>query len=116
VNRFLIFKIIVNQGKILMVQQQKGSIWENLHLFPFDELASEEAFLSELALENKVLMDPSLHVLSHQRLNYAVLIYENNPPITQGNWLTLDEIHDLPTPILVPRILTRIENQLAPLF
>jgi A/G-specific adenine glycosylase len=116
VNRFLIFKIIINQGKILMVQQQKGSIWENLHLFPFDELASEEAFLSELALENKVLMDPSLHVLSHQRLNYAVLIYENNPPITQGNWLTLDEIHDLPTPILVPRILTRIENQLAPLF
>jgi adenine-specific DNA glycosylase len=112
----LIFKIIVNQGKILMVQQQKGSIWENLHLFPFDELASEEAFLSELALENKVLMDPSLHVLSHQRLNYAVLISENNPPITQGNWLTLDEIHDLPTPILVPRILTRIENQLAPLF
>lgn len=116
VNRFLIFKIIVNQGKILMVQQQKGSIWENLHLFPFDEHSSEEAFLSELDLENKVLMEPSLHVLSHQRLNYAVLISENNPPITQGNWLTLDEIHGLPTPILVPRILTRIENQLAPLF
>jgi len=116
VNRFLIFKIIINQGKILMVQQQKGSIWENLHLFPFDELPSEEAFLSELARENKVLMEPSLHVLSHQRLNYAVLISENKLPITHGNWLTPDEIHDLPTPILVPRILTRIENQLAPLF
>lgn len=116
VNRFLIFKIIVNQGKILMVQQQKGSIWENLHLFPFDEHPSEEVFLSELDLENKVLMDPSLHVLSHQRLNYAVLISENNPPITHGNWFTLDEIQDLPAPILVPRILTHIENQLAPLF
>ncbi len=116
VNRFLIFKIIINQGKILMIQQQKGSIWENLHLFPFDEHPSEEAFLSELNLEKKVLLAPSLHVLSHQRLNYAVRISENNLPITQGNWLTLGEIHDLPTPILVPRILTRIENQLAPLF
>ena len=116
VNRFLIFKIHINQGKILMEQQQKGSIWENLYLFPFDEHHSEEAFLSKLDLENKVLMDPSLHVLSHQRLNYAVLVSENKPPIMHGNWLSLDEIYDLPTPILVPRILTRIENQLAPLF
>jgi adenine-specific DNA glycosylase len=99
-----------------MEQQQKGSIWENLYLFPFDEHHSEEAFLSKLDLENKVLIDPSLHVLSHQRLNYAVLVSENKPPIMHGNWLSLDEIYDLPTPILVPRILTRIENQLAPLF
>ncbi|MEY3049135.1 MAG: hypothetical protein RL365_1173 [Bacteroidota bacterium] len=116
VKRFLIFKIIINQGKILMVKQQKGSIWENLHLFPFDEHPSEDAFLSELTLRERVLVAPSLHVLSHQRLNYAVLIHENDLPNTHGNWFTLDEIQDLPSPILVPRILTHIENQLAPLF
>ena len=116
VNRFLIFKVNMNQGKIQMVQQQKGSIWENLYLFPFDEHHSEEAFLSKLDLENKVLIGPSLHVLSHQRLNYAVVIGETKQPQTSENWLTLDEIHELPTPILVPRILTRLENQLAPLF
>lgn len=116
VNRFLLFKVNINQGKIQLVQQQKGSIWENLYLFPFDEHPSEEAFLSSLEPVNKVLIGPSLHVLSHQRLNYAVLVSENKPPIIHGNWLSLDEIYDLPTPILVPRILTRIENQLAPLF
>jgi A/G-specific adenine glycosylase len=116
VNRFLIFKVNMNQGKIQMVQQQKGSIWENLYLFPFDEHPSEEAFLSSLEYVNKVLIGPSLHVLSHQRLNYAVVIGETKQPQTSENWLTLDEIHELPTPILVPRILTRLENQLAPLF
>jgi A/G-specific adenine glycosylase len=116
VNRFLIFKVNMNQGKIQMVQQQKGSIWENLYLFPFDEHPSEEAFLSSFESVNKVLIGPSLHVLSHQRLNYAVVIGETKQPQTSENWLTLDEIHELPTPILVPRILTRLENQLAPLF
>ena len=116
VNRFLLFKVNTNQGKIQLVQQQKGSIWENLYLFPFDEHPSEEAFLSSLEPVNKVLIGPSLHVLSHQRLNYAVVIDETKQPQTSENWLTLDEIHELPTPILVPRILTRLENQLAPLF
>jgi hypothetical protein len=31
-------------------------------------------------------------------------------------WFSRDELYDLPTPILVPRILTRVENQLAPWF
>lgn len=116
VNRFLLFKVNTNQGKIQLVRQQKGSIWENLYLFPFDEYPSEEAFLSSLEPVNKVLIGPSLHVLSHQRLNYAVVIGETKLPQTSENWLTPDEIHELPTPILVPRILTRLENQLAPLF
>ena len=116
VNRFLIFKVNLNQGKIQMVQQQKGSIWENLYLFPFDEHSSEEEFLATLRLEPNVLIGHSVHVLSHQRLNYAVIMSYAEQPKADGNWLTLDAVHDLPTPILVPRILTRVENQLAPLF
>jgi len=116
VNRFLHFKIKMNQGKIQMIQQQKGSIWENLYLFPFDEYSSEDEFLATLRLESNVLISHSVHVLSHQRLNYAVSLSCVNQSEADGNWLTLDAVHDLPTPILVPRILTRIENQLAPLF
>ena len=112
----MIFKVNLNQGKIQMVQQQKGSIWENLYLFPFDEHSSEEEFLATLRLEPNVLIGHSVHVLSHQRLNYAVIMSYAEQPKADGNWLTLDAVHDLPTPILVPRILTRVENQLAPLF
>lgn len=116
INRFLLFKITINQRKVLMVQQQKGSIWENLYLFPFDEHPSEEEFLSKISMETNVLIGHSVHVLSHQRLNYAVIMSCVEQSKADGYWLTLEEVHDLPTPILVPRILTRIENQVAPLF
>ncbi|MFM7596435.1 MAG: A/G-specific adenine glycosylase [Flavobacteriales bacterium] len=116
INRYLIFRININQRKVLMVKQQKGSIWENLYLFPFVELPSEKDFLAALDSEKQALIKPSTHVLSHQRLNYAVVFDTTVPPKSIGQWLTIDDIHELPTPILVPRILTQIENQSAPLF
>lgn len=116
INRFLLFKINICDRKVLMVQQQKGSIWENLYLFPFDEHPTEEEFLASVSMETNVLIGRSVHVLSHQRLNYAVIMSFAEHSNAEGNWLTLEAVYDLPTPILVPRILTRIENQLAPLF
>jgi A/G-specific adenine glycosylase len=116
INRYLLFRLSINKREILMVKQQKGSIWENLYLFPFIEYHSEEEFLDNLSRESTVLIGHSVHVLSHQRLNYAVCMSFEKQSEDEGNWITLEAVHDLPTPILVPRILTRIENQLAPLF
>jgi A/G-specific adenine glycosylase len=116
VNRFLLFKVQLQQGKIRMVQQQKGSIWENLFLFPFEEFSSEAAFLTGISQESRVINDRSIHVLSHQRLHYAVVLSHDPLPADHGFWFSRDELYDVPTPILVPRILTRVENQLAPLF
>ena len=115
-NRYLIFKININQRKVLMIKQQKGSIWENLYLFPFDEHHSEEEFLANVSIHPNQLIGHSVHVLSHQRLNYSVVFDTTVPPKSNGLWLTIDDIHELPTPILVPRILDQIENQSAPLF
>lgn len=114
--RFLLFKVQLQQGKIRMVQQQKGSIWENLFLFPFEEFSSEAAFLTGISQESRVINDRSIHVLSHQRLHYAVVLSHDPAPVDHGFWFSRDELYDVPTPILVPRILTRVENQLAPLF
>ncbi len=116
VNRFLLFKVQLQEGKIRMIQQQKGSIWENLFLFPFDEFSSEAAFLARISQESLVINDRAIHVLSHQRLHYAVVMTQEHTPASREFWFSKEELYDLPTPILVPRILTRVENQLAPLF
>ena len=116
VNRFLLFKVQLQEGKIRMIQQQKGSIWENLFLFPFDEFSSEAAFLARISQERLVINDRAIHVLSHQRLHYAVVMTQEHTPASREFWFSKEELYDLPTPILVPRILTRVENQLAPLF
>jgi A/G-specific adenine glycosylase len=116
VNRFLLFKVQLQEGKIRMIQQQKGSIWENLFLFPFDEFSSEAAFIARISQERLVINDRAIHVLSHQRLHYAVVMTQEHTPASREFWFSREELYDLPTPILVPRILTRVENQLAPLF
>ncbi len=116
VNRFLLFKVQLQEGKIRMIQQQKGSIWENLFLFPFDEFSSEAAFLARISQESLMINDRAIHVLSHQRLHYAVVMTQEHTPASREFWFSKEELYDLPTPILVPRILTRVENQLAPLF
>jgi len=116
VNRFLLFKVQLQEGKIRMIQQQKGSIWENLFLFPFDEFSSEAAFLARISQERLVINDRAIHVLSHQRLHYSVVMNQEHTPASREFWFSREELYDLPTPILVPRILTRVENQLAPLF
>jgi A/G-specific adenine glycosylase len=116
INRFLLFKVQLQEGKIRMIQQQKGSIWENLFLFPFDEFSSEAAFLAQISQESQVMNDRAIHVLSHQRLHYAVVMNQEHTSSNHEFWFSRDELYDLPTPILVPRILTRVENQLAPLF
>lgn len=116
INRFLLFKVQLQEGKIRMIQQQKGSIWENLFLFPFDEFSSEAAFLARISQESLVINDRAIHVLSHQRLHYAVVMTQEHTPASREFWFSKEELYDLPTPILVPRILTRVENQLAPLF
>jgi A/G-specific adenine glycosylase len=116
INRFLLFKVQLQEGKIRMIQQQKGSIWENLFLFPFDEFSSEAAFLAQISQESQVINDRAIHVLSHQRLHYAVVMTQEHTSSNHEFWFSRDELYDLPTPILVPRILTRVENQLAPLF
>ena len=116
INRFLLFKVQLQEGKIRMIQQQKGSIWENLFLFPFDEFSSEAAFLARISQERLMINDRAIHVLSHQRLHYAVVMTQEHTPASREFWFSREELYDLPTPILVPRILTRVENQLAPLF
>ena len=116
INRFLLFKVQLQEGKIRMIQQQKGSIWENLFLFPFDEFSSEAAFLARISQERLMINDRAIHVLSHQRLHYAVVMTQEHTPASREFWFSKEELYDLPTPILVPRILTRVENQLAPLF
>lgn len=116
INRFLLFKVQLQEGKIRMIQQQKGSIWENLFLFPFDEFSSEAAFLAQISQESQVINNRAIHVLSHQRLHYAVVMTQEHTSSNHEFWFSRDELYDLPTPILVPRILTRVENQLAPLF
>ena len=116
INRFLLFKVQLQEGKIRMIQQQKGSIWENLFLFPFDEFSSEAAFLARISQESLMINDRAIHVLSHQRLHYAVVMTQEHTPASREFWFSREELYDLPTPILVPRILTRVENQLAPLF
>jgi A/G-specific adenine glycosylase len=116
INRFLLFKVQLQEGKIRMIQQQKGSIWENLFLFPFDEFSSEAAFLAQISQESQVINDRAIHVLSHQRLHYAVVMTQEHTSSNHEFWFSRDELYDLPTPILVPRILTRVENQLAPWF
>jgi A/G-specific adenine glycosylase len=116
IDRFLLFKVQLHEGKIGMIQQQKGSIWENLFLFPFDEFSSEAAFLAQISQESQVINNRAIHVLSHQRLHYAVVMNQEHTSSNHEFWFSRDELYDLPTPILVPRILTRVENQLAPLF
>jgi A/G-specific adenine glycosylase len=116
IDRFLLFKVQLHEGKIGMIQQQKGSIWENLFLFPFDEFSSEAAFLAQISQESQVINNRAIHVLSHQRLHYAVVTTQEHTSSNHEFWFSRDELYDLPTPILVPRILTRVENQLAPWF
>ena len=114
-DRYLIFHAEMLNQKFRVVQMRKGGIWENLFVFPFNEY--DGASDMKQALKSKrVLIDCATHVLSHQRINYSLVVKPYDKAQLQGRFVSIEGLSQLPTPILMVRMAEIIQNQTPPII
>ena len=110
-NRYLVFIFEEKKGKIKLIKQPKGGIWENLYILPILEFETESSWREFIQQSNPILSSNEVHVLTHQRLNFNV-IDSNSFQLVEGErWVSLDQIDAVPAPILLSRILSKIKSR-----
>ena len=121
-NRYLHYLVVRANGQLLMKQRQPKDIWTGLYDFyaietsqpqEWDDLT--DPFLAKLLSQPFVTVEKSntyQHQLSHQRLYVNFYIISFSDTILQepvdghsGEFYTLEEVHQLPKPILIDNFL-----------
>jgi A/G-specific adenine glycosylase len=115
-NRFFDYFAIEQDNTFLMHQRPVGDIWTGLYEFYLNE--SNEKLLELDEIENdflqKVLSKSTIkscsesmkHILTHQRIEarfWHVILNENITLPEKYNFYSLEEIEDLPKPILIEK-------------
>jgi A/G-specific adenine glycosylase len=110
-NRYLVFIFEEKKGKIKLIKQPKGGIWENLYILPILEFTTESSWREFIQQSNPVLSSNEVHVLTHQRLNFNVIVSNSFQHFEGERWVSLDQIDAVPAPILLTRILSKIKSR-----
>lgn len=112
-NRFLCLYIVEKNGAIGFIHQNQKGIWRNLYFFPYIEYDSKEAWegaFKKFKKSGTPYLKPSIHVLTHQKLQYFVVKGDQKEP-GQLSFIDIQKISTLPAPILLPKIMDRIQNE-----
>ncbi len=115
-NRYLNYLIIEKEGEFLFHQRTGKDIWTNLFQFPLIEITDEDEGIFVKELEKlgdfesvKKVGKTYKHVLSHRNLwvnFYVISALKTSNFITENyKWFTLDEIAELPKPVLLDKFL-----------
>jgi len=120
------YLVIEHEGRFMMKKRKSGDIWQGLYDYPMieEDKLSENAIqekLGELGISkafNLVTESESYkHVLSHQVINAKFLHIKTDSengllasePDNKLNFYDIDEVDDLPKPVLVSRYLNEAD-------
>lgn len=115
-NRYLYYLLFEEDGKFLFHQRVQKDIWTNLFQFPLIETEQEDEDMFLKKLEEigdfdavRKIGKSYKHVLSHQNLwvKFYVISSTQNSDFIKDNykWYTLEEIAELPKPVLLDKFL-----------
>jgi A/G-specific adenine glycosylase len=112
-NKYFVFTIIKENGKILLEKRTDSGIWKNLYQFPlteFESLDEKSAFLNNRAYD--FISNEIKHILSHQHLHCTFVISREKAQIHPPNysWVSVKEIDEFPIPRVIERFIE--ENHL----
>lgn len=122
--RFFIYLVFRNNGKIALRERMSRDIWQNLHDFYVIETDEPKAELRDVVLpepignslkDSLVLSSPIelMQLLSHQRIRAQFYLIDladtaiGSLP-TDLQWYTIEEINQLPKPVLITSYLEKL--------
>ncbi len=106
--RYFIFKINVNNDRILLEKRTNKDIWKHLYHLPEIELFTREDFQIERQNWMKKAKWNSgelKHVLTHQHIVSETFFIEEMNASDKGEWIPLQSLDDVPTPKLFQTIM-----------
>lgn len=106
--RYFVFKINVNNDRILLEKRTKKDIWKHLYHLPEIELFTREDFQIEQQNWMKKAKWNSgelKHVLTHQHIVSETFFIEDMNASDKGEWIPLRSLDDVPTPKLFQTIM-----------
>ena len=106
--RYFVFKINVNNDRILLEKRTKKDIWKHLYHLPEIELFTREDFQIEQQNWMKKAKWNSgelKHVLTHQHIVSETFFIEEMNASDKGEWIPLQSLDDVPTPKLFQTIM-----------
>ena len=106
--RYFVFKINVNNDRILLEKRTNKDIWKHLYHLPEIELFTREDFQIEQQNWMKKAKWNSgelKHVLTHQHIVSETFFIEDMNASDKGEWIPLRSLDDVPTPKLFQTIM-----------
>ena len=108
--RFLTYLVIEKDGRLVMNRRGDKDIWAQMFDFPLIETAKHEPLNLDELIEAKIqannfvikeVKDPIKHILTHQHLFIQFVKVELQEENRYLNWFNLNEINELPKPIVI---------------
>ena len=107
-NKYFVFQIIKNEGKILLEKRNDSGIWKNMYQFPlveFQDAAEKMSFVQNGKYE--YLSTEVKHILSHQHLFCHFVISTNQEKKANDTqlWVNIVEFSNYPVPRVIERFI-----------
>lgn len=110
-HRFLYYFLIESNGKYYFEKRKGKGIWEGLYQ-PFlvenegnleDSLQQFKTEFQKSPFKIEQVFEPIKHILTHQKLNitFIIISLEKNTHSTKKNYYELDQVLNLPKPIVI---------------
>lgn len=105
-NKYFVFQIIQNEGKVLIERRNDSGIWKNMYQFPlieFHNLDAKTVFLQSQDFEYSSA--EIKHILSHQHLfcHFVIVKNEGDSIIPVGKWVNSSEYFEYPVPRVIEK-------------
>ncbi|MBM3185647.1 MAG: A/G-specific adenine glycosylase [Bacteroidetes bacterium] len=105
-NKYFVFQIFKNEGKVLLERRTNSGIWKNMFQFPlieFKDANEKRAFIKNYKYE--YVSSEVKHVLSHQHLYCHFIFIEGfkKSNFTQQFWVSKEEISNYPVPRVIEK-------------
>jgi A/G-specific adenine glycosylase len=107
-NKYFVFQIFKNDGKVLLEKRNALGIWKNLYQFPiieFNDFEEKQLFLKSndlLYISNEIK-----HILSHQHLfcHFVIVNYNQDTISENQQWVSSNDYIDFPIPRLIEKFI-----------
>ena len=111
-NRHFHYLVDFNKSNIALQIREGADIWQNLYEFPMLESKNEYLPIENELKKNWKLHSQKKHILSHQRIFAYFYLSDDNSVkenFSKAKYYSLDQIEELPKPILIKKFLDELE-------
>lgn len=103
-DRYLLYTIALDKGKIQIEKRNSGEIWEGLFQFPLNELKTEDDWQKAIRTDAIFVSERYKHILSHQRLHvYFQVTIEKHHEDNKFIVISPNDFHHYPIPRLIEK-------------